>query len=146
MKNFKRSKPTWPLESIKGSLGVDVKYLQFQFSPGKSAFQSEFSLVNKSIVQVAYKIKTTSPLRFSVKPSQGNLDVNIQQKIHVTLNLASGENFLLMKDKFQIEFLGKNENELEQSGNKSFSSSQQSIKKITLPVVILDKSNIRINK
>jgi hypothetical protein len=98
------------------------------------------------MVPVAYKIKTTSPLRFSVKPSQGNLDGNSQQKIHVTLNLASVENFLLMKDKFQIEFTGYVENEPEQSENKIIAASQQSIKKITLPVVILDKSNIRINK
>lgn len=139
MKNLKESVASnafGPLDGIKGSLRVDLKYLQFQFSPEKSALQSEFSLINESEIPVAYKIKTTSPQRFSVKPSQGTVSGNIQQKIHVTLNLASGENFLLMKYKFQIEFTGYISASPEQSVNKIFSATQTPIRKITLPVVI----------
>jgi hypothetical protein len=78
--------------------------LTFRFEPRKH-IPTTVTMKNTSSKRVAFKVKTTNPKKYSVRPSSGILDGNSTKDIVVTLNAQKGDATFIQncRDKFLIQ-------------------------------------------
>ncbi|XP_072171521.1 motile sperm domain-containing protein 2-like [Diadema setosum] len=67
---------------------------------GSEGISSSLTITNTTERRVVYKVKTTTPERYKVRPSMG--PVNPGSSIHITITLLSGPGELVVRDKFLI--------------------------------------------
>lgn len=82
----------------------------------KGPFENDFSSVTLSISnptekRIAFKIKTTAPKRYCVKPNSGVLDPTKSMKVNVLLQPFSHDPNEKLKHKFMVQYLYLNEEE-----------------------------------
>lgn len=82
---------------------VDISLPSLYFpEPHDRAITNEITLTNISHATVAFKIKTTQPKRYTVKPRAGFITLGQTQEVKVTMHpLAEGDH--LDRDKFLVE-------------------------------------------
>ena len=82
-----------------------INALSFDISPNEPSPAAFLTMINKSPSQIIYKVKTTMPNNYLVRPNQGVIAPNSQSKVTVLFNHkldSPEEDKAIAKDKFQV--------------------------------------------
>eukprot|EP01134_Creolimax_fragrantissima_P005266 CFRG5266T1 len=86
----------------KSFLNVEPKELDF-LNPGPQPVSINLSLTNNHNTAIAYKIKTTAPRRYCVRPNHGRVKAGMSETVEIILNSLKPEELNVpCRDKFLV--------------------------------------------
>ena len=112
-------------ESVGGAVVVDAQGGLLLDPSNELRFKGPFddyvtvslSIRNPTKSRIAFKIKTTAPKRYCVKPNSGVLDPEQSMKVNVLLQPFNYDPNEKNKHKFMVQYLYLNDEEIQMSVN-----------------------------